>query len=152
VSVVETNIYGYGGAPDLITANEYDNTLTVLTNNGAGVFATNVIVTNEIYSLTTPQGIVAADVNGDGLPDLTVVNINAVTVFINTTPGPGLNISPDGNNINLSWPAAATNYTLQYTTNLVVPNWRTATNGILMSGGFEVTNTVPAMYFRLLKQ
>src|ERR1700685_2204136 len=49
------------GKPDLISANAGDNTLTVLTNDGSGVFSSNAtyIVGN------TPISVAAADVNND---------------------------------------------------------------------------------------
>jgi hypothetical protein len=59
------------------------NTLTVLTNNGFGVFgsaATNV-------TGTTPVGLAAADVTGDGLADLVTVNQSSdnLTVITNAS-------------------------------------------------------------------
>jgi hypothetical protein len=60
------------GRVDLVCANTNDNTLTLLTNNGSGVFTSNV-------SLSVPNlpcGVTAADVNGDGRVDLICASIN----------------------------------------------------------------------------
>jgi formylglycine-generating enzyme required for sulfatase activity len=59
-----------------------------------------------------------------------------------------LGIAPAGNQTVLFWPTAATNYTLQSTTNLASPNWGIVTNGIPLMA-VSVTNTSPAMFFRL---
>jgi hypothetical protein len=63
---------------DLITANSGDNTLTILTNNGTGLFASNatVKVGNQ------PEAVVAADLNGDGLLDLIAANTSDSTLTV----------------------------------------------------------------------
>ena len=50
------------GRPDLISANLTTNTLTVLTNNGAGAFGRFATLTVGNH----PDWVIAADVNGDG--------------------------------------------------------------------------------------
>ena len=67
VAVADVNGDGWG---DLISANHWDNTLTVLTNNGGGVFFSNA--TYDVGS--GPSSVVAADVNGDGWVDLICAN------------------------------------------------------------------------------
>jgi len=74
------------GKPDLICANASVNTLTVLTNNGLGVFG---------YSATlnvggSPYAVVAADVNGDGKPDLISANFDGNSLTIYTNNGGGI--------------------------------------------------------------
>ncbi|HEX9046200.1 MAG TPA: SUMF1/EgtB/PvdO family nonheme iron enzyme [Verrucomicrobiae bacterium] len=59
-----------------------------------------------------------------------------------------MGIAPAGNQTVLFWPAAATNYTLQTTTNLTSPNWGPVTNGIPLIA-ISVTNLSPTMFFRL---
>jgi formylglycine-generating enzyme required for sulfatase activity len=60
-----------------------------------------------------------------------------------------LGIAPAGNQTVLFWPAAATNYVLQCTTNLTSPNWTTVSNAVPVTA-VAVNNTSPTMYFRLL--
>jgi hypothetical protein len=78
------------GALDLVTANYgntiYDgNSLTVLTNNGHGIFG---------YNATLPVGVrpywvAAADINGDGWPDLISANYDGGTLSVLTNNGGG---------------------------------------------------------------
>ena len=49
------------------------------------------------------------------------------------------------------WPVWALNYTLQSTTNLATGTWVTASNGVPVSG-LQLTNSAPAMFYRLLRQ
>ena len=58
------------GKPDLIRANYYAFSLTVFTNDGSGVFGSNVT----LRTRNLPRDVVVADVNGDGKPDLICVN------------------------------------------------------------------------------
>jgi hypothetical protein len=68
-SVTAADVNG-DGKVDLISANNVNNTITVLTNNGKGVFGSNAT-----YLVGDPGSVIAADVNGDGKPDLIVVNL-----------------------------------------------------------------------------
>ena len=67
--------------------------------------------------------------------------------------GAPLALRPSGNAMILSWPAAATGFTLQSTPNLTPPStWLDATNPPTVLGGlFTVTNPMssPAQFFRL---
>jgi uncharacterized repeat protein (TIGR03803 family) len=49
------------------------------------------------------------------------------------------------------WPVWALNYTLQSTTNLTTGTWVSASNGVPVSG-LQLTNSAPAMFYRLLRQ
>jgi formylglycine-generating enzyme required for sulfatase activity len=64
-----------------------------------------------------------------------------------------MGIKPAGKNVLLSWPATATNYVLQSTTNLAPANWLTVSNvvPVLVNNSFTVTvtNTARARFFRL---
>src|ERR1039458_6423 len=64
-----------------------------------------------------------------------------------------MGITPAGKNVILSWPATATNYVLQSTTNLVPANWLTVSNVVPVLGNnsftVSVTNTALARFFRL---
>jgi hypothetical protein len=96
-SVVAADVNG-DGRLELITANAGSTTLTVLTNNGSGVFGSNA--TLDVNS--TPQCVVAADVNGDGKPDLICVSSSGarfMTVFTNNGSGVfGLSSTPANGN------------------------------------------------------
>ena len=86
------------GRLDLISANYgfrwanpgepggWNNTLTVLTNNGSGGFGSNATLTVGFG----PSAVVAADVNGDGKPDLISANETDNTLTVLTNDGSGL--------------------------------------------------------------
>jgi hypothetical protein len=80
------------GKVDLISANygiysvAGNNTLTVLTNNGNGVFGSNATLTVG----ENPQCVVAADVNGDGKVDLISADFSAGTLTVLTNNGSGV--------------------------------------------------------------
>jgi lysophospholipase L1-like esterase len=66
---------------------------------------------------------------------------------------PTLSIARAGNQFVLSWPASATNYVLQSTTNLASAGWVTVSNvsAVTVSNSFNVnvTNSFAATFFRL---
>lgn len=62
-----------------------------------------------------------------------------------------LNIASAGNQSVLFWPASATNYVLQSTTNLASPKWVTVSNGTPIIG-VTLTNNLPVAFFRLQQQ
>jgi formylglycine-generating enzyme len=66
---------------------------------------------------------------------------------------PTLSIAPAGNQTLLFWSASSTNYVLQFTTNLVSPDWELLTDVVLVTVSnnvtVTVTNTSSAMFFRL---
>jgi DNA-binding beta-propeller fold protein YncE len=79
--------------------------------------------------------------------------------FIAIQPGlslsvvrPTLIITASGTNAVISWPVAAGNFNLEYTTNLSNPNWLTGSiTPVTISGNFVVTNGIGAStrFFRL---
>jgi VCBS repeat protein/EF hand domain-containing protein len=73
------------GKVELICANQFDNTLSVMTNNGNGGF-----VTAATYAVgSSPRYVTAADVNGDGKIDLISANQYGDTLSIMTNNGSG---------------------------------------------------------------
>jgi hypothetical protein len=89
-SVTAADLNG-DGKPDLIVANEGGNTVSVLLNVTAPGSATASFASQQAFGTgTEPIAVVAADVNGDGKPDLIVANLNddTASVLLNTTaPG-----------------------------------------------------------------
>lgn len=87
ISIAVADFNGDGNL-DIAVANRSSNDISVLLGKGNGTFATEVK-----YSAGTggpdPDSIVAADVNGDGKPDLIVADLgtHSVSVFINTGTG-----------------------------------------------------------------
>ena len=58
------------GKSDLIVANDYSKTVSVLKNNGDGTFAAKV----DYATGAAPNSVTSADVNGDGKSDLIIAN------------------------------------------------------------------------------
>ena len=152
----------FDGSGNLYVANTDNNTVSEFDSSGTLVNASFA------SGLNYPTGL-AIDSSGNlyvvNAFDSTVSEFNSSGNLIRTISGPGLNfplliaISPApapplgitmvGNLPVVVWPAAATNYVLQMTTNLASGNWVTVTNGIPFSG-LQITNAPPgAAFFRL---
>ncbi|HEV8060414.1 MAG TPA: FG-GAP-like repeat-containing protein [Gemmataceae bacterium] len=89
-SVALADING-DGKPDIIVANQSDNTVSVLLNTTTPGAATPSFAPKQTFATGSgPFNVVVGDLNGDGLPDLVVTNAgdNTVSVLLNTTtPG-----------------------------------------------------------------
>ncbi|HEV3260798.1 MAG TPA: VCBS repeat-containing protein, partial [Gemmataceae bacterium] len=64
-SVAVADVNG-DGKPDLVTANGFNGTVSVLLGNGDGTFQN----AQNFAAGSLPHSLVVADVNGDGKPDL----------------------------------------------------------------------------------
>ena len=73
------------GRPDLVTANQMDNTVSVILTKTDGTFAAKV----DYPVGNTPVQLVATDFNGDGIPDLAVVNSADNTISLLLGVGDG---------------------------------------------------------------
>ena len=73
------------GKPDIVTANQGADTVSVLVSRGDGRFRPR----RDYRSGTAPRSIAIGDVNGDGKPDLVSAAAgNMVAVLVNTTGAP----------------------------------------------------------------
>ena len=83
VSVTLADLTGPGGPLDIIAACQLDSVVSILANNGSGVFT--AVGTDAVGA--SPTQVVAADFNGDGLTDLAVSHSTGtgggVTILIN---------------------------------------------------------------------
>ena len=135
----------------LLGANPFTNFInTAFVNPGAtatdiyagnltgAIVVTGTVNTNVLGSYTLTNTV--NDGNGNS------ASTNRIVVIV--TPPPTLKIAADGNQTAFYWPAAATNYVLQTTTNLAGTNWVTVTNGTPIIG-LTLSNALPAAFFRL---
>jgi hypothetical protein len=77
------------GRPDLVVTNSNGKTVSVLLNTTPAGAATPTFAPQQTFAVGTQAiGVVVADFNGDGRPDLAVTNSvdNTVSVLLNTTP------------------------------------------------------------------
>jgi len=81
------------GKLDLVSANGQDNTLTVLTNSGGGIFVPASLVNVG----SSPLWIIAANLNGDGRTELSCVNNGNNTISVLTNNGSGVFVASSTN-------------------------------------------------------
>lgn len=112
--VIAADVNG-DGKLDLISANYYDGTLGVLTNDGSGGF-----VLASSPKVDNTYSVCAADVNGNGKLDLISANSgeNTLTILTNAaifpapTSTPPLIIATLALGIQVSWPSASPGWSL----------------------------------------
>jgi uncharacterized protein YjdB len=96
------------GKPDIMTANEITDNVSVLRNTStSGAITTGSFATKQDFAAGNgAQSVCAGDIDGDGKPDMAVVNNNATTatIFRNNLPGEivGSNTLCMGANITLT--------------------------------------------------
>ena len=76
------------GKDDIATANDLDNTVSVLRNTTVALAVTPTFATKlDLATGTVPISLAAADLNGDGKPDLAAGNLtaNSISVLLDTT-------------------------------------------------------------------
>ena len=87
VSVVSADVNG-DGIPDLIVASFSDSTVSVLLNTTVPGATTPTFAAQQTFATgASADAVIAADLNGDGNPDLVIANYgdNTVSVLVNTT-------------------------------------------------------------------
>ena len=83
------------GKPDLIVANQGDSTVSVLLNTTAPGATTPSFATQQTFATgAAPVSVTAADVNGDGKPDLIVANQTTTRSRCCSTPPPRAPATP----------------------------------------------------------
>ena len=96
------------GKPDLVTTNFNNKTISVFRNTSSSGSITNSSFANKVDFATDslPNGITAGDIDGDGKPDLIVVNSgsNKISVFRNTSTVGSISFTAKADFATGSWP------------------------------------------------
>src|SRR5262249_28899826 len=104
------------GKLDLAVPNVGGPSVSVLPGNGYGTFgAPLVFSTGDLPTGANPNDATLADLNGDGLPDLSTANagtggFGSVSVRLNTTPTIALELQDASGNVVAAGPGGTSNY------------------------------------------
>ena len=115
----------------------------VLLGNGDGTFQSSIDFST--ISAPTYSAMAFGDLNGDGKPDVGVLNLSpSISILLNTctSVGPLLDIAMTNSALVFSWPVSASGVILETTTNLTFPDWQTAP-GLRITNGETVQMTEP---------
>ncbi len=113
------------GKPDLVVGNNTATSISVLLNTTTTGASTPTFAAKSDFTVgTSPREIIISDINGDGKPDLAVVNFNSGTVSILL------------NNASLPLPVELASFTSSVNSNNVTLNWSTTQEQ--NNKGFEI--------------
>ena len=113
------------GKPDLVVGNNTASSISVLLNTTTTGASTPTFAAKSDFTVgTSPREIVIGDINGDGKPDLAVVNFNSGTVSILL------------NNALFPLPVELASFTSSVNSNNVILNWSTTQEQ--NNKGFEI--------------
>lgn len=153
-STISKSDLNQDGVADLLVRGSGGAAVLVADGTGAFTVSSLSIPPDACYTGYT-SGI--GDFNSDGSPDLALLDCasGSVTLLYNQTP-PTIRLTPLHGFLQLDWPASlATGFTLEYTTNVVIPSsWQPFPYPPVRAGGLEgVTDwlSAPARYYRLRK-
>lgn len=84
------------GRPDLVVVNRFSNTVSVFQNNTTNGGAITFLTNKDFATDNTPNSISIADIDGDGRPDIIIVNLmsNTISILQNTTQGNIISFKP----------------------------------------------------------
>ncbi|MBI1769594.1 MAG: VCBS repeat-containing protein [Bacteroidetes bacterium] len=137
------------GKPDLVTANNGGNTVSVFKNTSiSGSLTTSSLASRVDFATgTTPRSVVIVDVEGDGKSDLVVANAtsNSISVFRNTIASAAAptitSFSPQSGAIGTTVTITGTNFSTTTTNNIV--KFGGTTSAVTASTATSITTSVP---------
>ncbi|PYJ96746.1 MAG: VCBS repeat-containing protein [Verrucomicrobia bacterium] len=143
------------GKPDLAITSHLFNistNISVILGKGDGTFQRPV----NFDTGGNPFFVAVGDFNGDGKPDLAVLNTSGVTVLLNTCASAGIHLGVARTNtgLTLSWPLPYADFVLESTTSVGSTNWQRAVEAPTTNNArFEITAPFNQQqrFFRLRK-
>ena len=140
--VIKTGDIDHNGQQDLVVGNQYDQSLTVLFNNGSSSGVPYAAANLVKYNLRFDQQVgdlVVADFNGDQVDDIATANFLAagnVSIYLNNPSAPGALKPPQTITAgSYSQAIAALDLDLDGDLDLVISNYNDATLRMLRNNG-----------------